>query len=90
MKSIAKIGGITVATLLTLTIVSITLMESAYAQANQDNRGRVNQQNRDNCRENDSVVGVCVGGVNANIPVNANVEVSCSVLVLVDRCQANR
>jgi hypothetical protein len=85
MKSITKIGGITVATLLTLTIVSITLMESANAQANQDNRGRVNQDARNTCRDN--VIGACVGGINANVPVNANVEVVCSVLLIVERCQ---
>jgi hypothetical protein len=87
MKSITKISGITVATLVTLTIVSMSLMESADAQASQ--RGRNNQEVRDTCKGNESVVGVCVGGLNANVPVNANIDVSCSVLVLAsaDRCQ---
>jgi hypothetical protein len=79
MKSITKIGGITVATMLTLTVVSMSLMDSAEAQRD---RQQNNQDARQNCTAQDVLIGACVGGVNANVQA----DVSCSVAVLSSQC----
>jgi hypothetical protein len=81
MKSITKISGITIATLLTVTIVSMSLMESADAQRD---RRDVNQDARNECDQRNAVIGACVGGINAN--VQALNDVTCSIFVLSRGC----
>jgi hypothetical protein len=85
MKSITKIGGITVATLLTVTIVSMSLMESADA-VRPNNRQETNQQSRQDCRADDVLIGACVGGVNADVDAN----IQCSVAVFASQCSEER
>jgi hypothetical protein len=76
MKSTYKIAGmLTIATILSFTVVSMSLTEADA----QRSRGDRNQEASQDCRAG-GVVAACVGGV------NVNAEVVCSVGVVARLC----